>query len=201
MSDEKGRRARSSQRLGVASYSGREGRVHYFSVAFKDGSSELLTLQALRARITQDIKKGAVTKASAKEDGDLQANMKGAASKAATSQDGALQTTNEDGAQREAKKAAANATAKEGVCKKEMEVRGIRQRLEQAMPGMHDESKLRTLERAVQEDNVGNGGVCKGDVDRLGKMACLSEGTVFLPWEWEAEATEAVITRARVHME
>lgn len=51
MAGEKCRRARSRKRLGVASYSGREGRTYYFNVAFEDGSTELLTVSVLRSRI------------------------------------------------------------------------------------------------------------------------------------------------------
>ena len=56
MSEAKGRKGRSSKRLGVASYSGKQGRTHYFSVAFEDGSAELLTVVQLRSRITTDTK-------------------------------------------------------------------------------------------------------------------------------------------------
>ena len=48
----KGRKGRPNKSLGVASYAGRQGRSHYFSVEFDDGSSELLTVPQLRSRIT-----------------------------------------------------------------------------------------------------------------------------------------------------
>lgn len=51
MSEAKGRKGRSKKSLGVASYAGRQGRSHYFSVEFNDGSSELLTMSQLRSRI------------------------------------------------------------------------------------------------------------------------------------------------------
>lgn len=44
------------KRLGLASYSGREGRTHYFSVALEDGSTKFLAVPALRACITADRK-------------------------------------------------------------------------------------------------------------------------------------------------
>ena len=64
--------------------------------------------------------------------------------------------------------------------------------LQQGMAGCHDEVKVSALVQAMMEDNVGNGGVGKGDVVRLCQAASLSEGTVFLPWEWGSEATEAL---------
>ena len=52
MAEAQGRKTRSLKRLGVASYSGRQGRTHYFSVAYDDGSSELLTAAQLKSRVT-----------------------------------------------------------------------------------------------------------------------------------------------------
>lgn len=52
MREAKGRKGRSNKSLGVASYAGRQGRSHFFRVEFDDGSSELLTVPQLRARLT-----------------------------------------------------------------------------------------------------------------------------------------------------
>lgn len=40
MSEAQGRKTRSSKRLSVASYSGKQGWTHFFCIAFKDGSSD-----------------------------------------------------------------------------------------------------------------------------------------------------------------
>ena len=52
MKEAKGRRARSPKTLGVAEYAGRQGRRHYFTVRYGDGSEELLTVPDLKARLT-----------------------------------------------------------------------------------------------------------------------------------------------------
>lgn len=54
MSEAKGRQTRSSKRLGVASYSGRQGRTHSISIAFEHSSSELLTAAQLKSRVAVD---------------------------------------------------------------------------------------------------------------------------------------------------
>ena len=64
MAEAKGRKGRSSKRLGVASYSGKQGRTHYFSVAFEDGSAELLTVAQLRSRVTTDSRQATKGRAS-----------------------------------------------------------------------------------------------------------------------------------------
>lgn len=46
---------RSKKPQGVASYSGREGSTHHFSVTYEDRSLELLTVTQLRSNITADV--------------------------------------------------------------------------------------------------------------------------------------------------
>jgi len=52
MAEGKGRKARSAERLGIASYSGRQGRTHYFSVAYDDGTAELLSVEQVKHRVS-----------------------------------------------------------------------------------------------------------------------------------------------------
>ncbi|PNH10576.1 Retrovirus-related Pol polyprotein from transposon [Tetrabaena socialis] len=53
MREPSGRKGRTRRGTGVASYSGLRGRSHLFSVAFDDGSSELLSVPQLRSRLTK----------------------------------------------------------------------------------------------------------------------------------------------------
>ena len=72
MREGKGRNRRSKRQLGVASYAGRRGRAHYFTVEYEDGVSEMLSLPELRNRITTaKPTKHAAAAASVGELGDL----------------------------------------------------------------------------------------------------------------------------------
>ena len=146
MADEKGRKVRSNKRLGVASYAGREGRVHFFSIAYDDGTTELLTVPLLRARVAKEGKRSVAVSTKYKI-GDLPA-----------------QPNAED----------------------------MQSWLEQTMPGHHAKYKVEALLKAVQEDNVGSGGVTSHDVDLLCAAVEMNDGATFLPWEWGTEATEAL---------
>lgn len=65
MAEETGRKKRSLKRLGVASYSGREGSSHYFSVSYENGTVELLTVVQLGACITANTKHATGARAAA----------------------------------------------------------------------------------------------------------------------------------------
>lgn len=56
MSEANGCQAHFSKRLGEATYWGRQGRTHYFSAAFADGTSERLAVAQLTARVAIETK-------------------------------------------------------------------------------------------------------------------------------------------------
>lgn len=131
MSGEKGRKGRSSKRLGVASYAGREGRTHYFSVEFEDGNTELLTVSSLCSRITEKAEPPAKHHA------------------------------------------AATARCIPECMSDKPSHNEVRSFLERLMPGHHEESKIKAVAKAAEQNNIGNGGASGQEVEELCEAVCM----------------------------